>query len=591
MMGQQKSVEEIKDKIYLKLKFLYGEMDAQKYFAKITNIIENFQKAKLQSFMKGFDHKKWVDEKDVVLITYGDQIQEENVKPLKTLDYFLKKYMKGVVSWVHILPFYPYSSDDGFSVIDYLKVNPELGEWEDIERIGKHFNLMFDAVINHISSKSDWFNQYLKGYSNFENFFIELDKDTDVSQVTRPRALPLLTKFLKDEEEKYIWTTFSEDQIDLNYKNGEVLIKVIEVLLYYIAKGAKLIRLDAVGYLWKELGTSCIHLEQTHTVIQLFRDILDIVSPDVMLITETNVPHKDNITYFGNGYNEAQMVYQFSLAPLVLNAFHTGNVKHLTEWADSLETLTERTTFFNFLASHDGIGIMPAKGILNDQEIDDLVCRVHKNGGYVSYKSNGDGTQSPYELNITYLDALSDHNESKDILIKKFIGAHSILLSMVGVPAIYIHSIMGSHNYYEGVKQTGRYRTINRQKFNKEVIDKELSDRQSDRFKIYTQLSELIQKRKAEKAFHPNGKQIVLKLDSSVFALLRISPDGQESIISLTNVSNNLRNVTIDLHHCPLPLAQVSQVKDVISNKTFEIDKNQSLSILLEPYQVMWLKV
>ncbi|WP_094550441.1 sugar phosphorylase [Petroclostridium xylanilyticum] len=583
------SITGFEEKIYHKLQLLYGTEEAQEFYCKLIEVINRYKNKQQQDKIKRFHKELWLDERDVFLITYGDQVKEQGVPPLKTLEHFLNKYFKGVISFVHILPFYPYTSDDGFSVSDYAKVNPEFGEWEHIEEISKQFNLMFDAVINHISSKSEWFCRYLEGDKDFDNFFIEMDKNTDVSKVTRPRTLPLLTKFSKNGEEKYLWTTFSEDQIDLNYKNGNVLIEIIDILLFYASKGAKVIRLDAIGYLWKEIGTSCIHLPQTHTVIQLFRDIFDIVYPEVILITETNVPHKDNITYFGNGYNEAQMVYQFSLAPLVLNAFHTGSAIHLIEWASSLEPLTERTTFFNFLASHDGIGVVPAKGILTDDEIDDLTKKVTQNGGYVSYKTNSDETQSPYELNITYFDALSDHDDAEDVKIKRFITAHSILLSMVGVPAVYIHSIMGSQNYYEGVKETGRYRSINRQKFNRKDIEQELMDSQSIRFKVYTQLSELIKKRKQQKAFHPNGKQQVLNIDQSVFSLLRTSPDGKESIISLNNVSGSQKDVRININD--YLLTDVNEVVDVISGTSFKLDAQKGINILLEPYQVMWLKV
>ncbi|WP_276717060.1 alpha-amylase family glycosyl hydrolase [Caloranaerobacter azorensis] len=339
------SIEEKKKKILDKLVFLYGEEKNNKIFESMMKLIERYQNNICNS-----SGKEWVDEKGIFLITYGDSIRQEGNSGIKALHEFLNKYLKGIITNVHILPFYPYSSDDGFSVIDYFRVNPELGNWNDIENMSKDFDLMFDAVINHISAKSEWFQGYLKGEEEYENFFIETEPCPELSKVTRPRALPLLTKFETSKGEKYIWTTFSEDQIDLNFKNEKVLLKIIELILFYVSKGAKTIRLDAIGYLWKEVGTSCIHLKQTHKVIQLFRDILDIVAPETILITETNVPHKDNISYFGDGYNEAQMVYQFPLPPLVLNAYQTGNASYLLKWADSLEQISSRTTFFNFHA-------------------------------------------------------------------------------------------------------------------------------------------------------------------------------------------------------------------------------------------------
>lgn len=575
-------IEEKKKSILDKLIFLYGKEKSNKIFENIMKLTERYQ-----NNIHNNSDKEWVDEKDVFLITYGDNIKEEGKGALKTLHEFLNKYLKGIVTNVHILPFYPYSSDDGFSVIDYFKVNPELGNWDDIENMSKDFKLMFDLVINHISSKSEWFQGYLRGEEEYKNFFIETKPCEELSKVTRPRALPLLTKFETSEGEKYIWTTFSEDQIDLNFKNEKVLLKIIELILFYVSKGAKTLRLDAIGYLWKEIGTSCIHLEQTHKVIQLFRDILDIVAPETILITETNVPHKDNISYFGDGYNEAQMVYQFPLPPLVLNAYQTGNASHLLKWADSLEQISDKTTFFNFLASHDGIGVMPAKGILSEEEINEMVKKAKEYGGYVSYKDNGDGTKSPYELNINYFDALSHPDDEEDIKIKRFMGSQAILLSLMGVPAIYIHSLLGSRNYNEGVKESGIYRRINREKLLLEKLEKELNDKNILRNKIFSKYVELIKIRKTEKAFHPNAKQKVIFANESVFSFVRTSLDNEEAIIVLNNVSNKEQKVKIELKECGLE--KVNVLRDLISDENVNVD-NGIIEITLKPYQFMWLK-
>ncbi|KPU26880.1 sugar phosphorylase [Caloranaerobacter sp. TR13] len=572
----------MKNRIIDKLDFLYGKDKSLHIYEEILNLIEDFQ-----SKFNKTANKEWVDEKDVFLITYGDNIKEEGKGALKTLHEFLTKYLKGIITNVHILPFYPYSSDDGFSVIDYFEVNPELGNWDDIESMSKDFKLMFDAVINHISAKSEWFQGYLKGEEEYKNFFIETKPCPELSKVTRPRALPLLTKFETSEGVKYIWTTFSEDQIDLNFKNEKVLLKIIELILFYVSKGAKTLRLDAIGYLWKEIGTSCIHLKQTHKVIQLFRDILDIVAPETILITETNVPHKDNISYFGDGYNEAQMVYQFPLPPLVLNAYQTGNASHLLKWADSLEQISDRTTFFNFLASHDGIGVMPAKGILSEEEINEMVKKAKEHGGYVSYKDNGDGTKSPYELNINYFDALSHPDDEENIKIKRFMGSQAILLSLMGVPAIYIHSLLGSRNYNEGVKESGIYRRINREKLLLENLEKELNDKNTLRNKIFSKYVELIKTRKAEKAFHPNAKQKVIFVNESVFTFVRTSLDNEEAILVLNNVSNKEQRIKMELKECGLE--KVDVLRDLISNEKVNID-NGIIEITLKPYQFMWLK-
>ena len=406
-------------------------------------------------------------EKDVVLITYGDQVVEPHKPPLQTLNQLLCRYAKGTINSVHILPFMPYSSDDGFSVIDYASVDPNLGSWTDIQQIAQDFDLMVDLVVNHASTQSSWFQQFLADNPEFEDYFIWVEPGTDLSRVVRPRAQPLLTPFQTASGEHQVWTTFGPDQADLNYHNPEILLKMIEILLLYVEKGARIIRLDAIAYLWKETGSPSIHLPQTHSVVKLFRCVLDAVAPGVQLVTETNVPHLENISYFGNGSDEAQMVYQFPLPPLVLYTFLSGNASDLSRWASDVSLPSNQTTFFNFLASHDGIGLRPVEGILSPDKIQALVERTLAHGGCVSFKSEADGSQSAYELNISYFDALSDPSGAEPISlqVQRFMASQAILLSLVGVPGIYIHSLFGSRSDYAGIQASGRYRSVNREKF------------------------------------------------------------------------------------------------------------------------------
>ncbi|MFA5576825.1 MAG: alpha-amylase family glycosyl hydrolase [Tissierellaceae bacterium] len=506
-------------------------------------------------------------QEDSVLITYGDSLLLDGQMPLQTLNDFAETMIKDAIKIIHILPFYPYSSDDGFSVIDHKEVDGKLGSWEDIEDF-KH-DLMFDGVINHISKDSYWFQEYLRGNSDYQDYFIESDPDMDYSKVVRPRALPLLTPFLVGGQKRYIWTTFSSDQIDLNYKNPRVFLAIVEILLKYVKKGARLLRLDAIGFAWKELGTSCIHLEETHVLIQLLREILTAVNPEVIIITETNVPHEENISYFGNGHNEAHMVYQFPLPPLTLHTFISGNSRRLSQWAASLQRSSNETTFFNFLASHDGIGLRPVEDILTAEEIGAMVDRVLENGGLISYKDNGDGSRSPYELNINFMDALDDELD-EDILINKFLAASAILYSMIGVPGIYIHSLLGSWNDLEGVETSGVARRINREKLDYRQLISELKTKDR-RKKVFERNLHLLNIRKNESAFHPYGYQEVIEEDPRLFIIRRTSIDKKESILVIVNISEE----------------EVS-----FKAKGRELVDGQFVSgdIKLGPYDVKWIK-
>ena len=553
------------------LAFLYGADEVPRLIPRVEKLI-----ALHHARIPVREYK--LTEQDSILITYGDQVQDPNEKPLRTLTAFCKQYLSGVIHGIHILPFFPWSSDDGFSVVDYRKVDSNLGNWEDIFSLQNHFHLMFDGVINHISSQSAWFKSFLRGEPPYSDYFIATEGSPDLSKVVRPRTLPLLTTFETSSGEKRVWTTFSSDQIDLNYKNPEVLLEILDVLLLYVERGATFIRLDAIAYLWKEIGTTCIHLPQTHQVIQFLRLALNEVAPHVQLITETNVPHADNISYFGDGTNEAQLVYNFALPPLTLHTFHTGDSRVLSNWAKTLTLPSNKTTFFNFLASHDGIGINPARGILSEDEIDSLVRKAIEHNGLISYKQNSDGSQSPYEMNINYFDALSNPNanESLDLQIDRFIASQAIMLSLVGVPGIYFHSLFGSRGWIEGVKQTGHNRTINREKCQLGQLQKELADENSLRSKVFRRYRQLLLARRSSSAFHPHGAQKILDYHSSVFAIERISPDGKSRAACLHNVS--IKPVTFSTNY--------KSGTDLFTDQPLQVS-----SIMLEPYQFLWVNL
>jgi glycosidase len=478
-------------------------------------------------------------QRDALLITYGDQVREPDVPPLRTLGEVLEEHAAGAVSGVHVLPFYPSTSDDGFSVADYRAVDPALGTWDDVCRLGRRFELMFDAVFNHVSAQGEWFQGFLRDDPRYRGWFITVEGDPDLSQVVRPRALPLLTPFATAAGERRVWTTFSADQVDVNVREPGVLLALIDVLLFYVARGARFIRLDAIAYLWKEIGTSCIHLPQTHRVVQLMRSVLDQVAPYVQLITETNVPHRDNVSYFGDGSDEAQLVYNFALPPLVLHSIATGDATALSRWAGTLELPSSGVTFFNFLASHDGIGVNPVRGILSDDEIQALVDLAPAHGGYVSYKHNPDGSRSPYELNVSYFDALSDPavGEPEETQIRRFLVAHAIMLAMPGMPGIYFHSLFGSRGDRAGAEASGIPRRVNRQKLARADLERELAEPSSRRARILFALKALLRQRQASEVFHPGGRWEVVATDPRVFALRRTSPDGAEAALCLHNVS------------------------------------------------------
>jgi sucrose phosphorylase len=481
--------------------------------------------------------KTALSHRDSILITYGDGIRRSGEKPLSTLNELATQYLSDCISAIHLLPCFPYSSDDGFSVIDYYRINPDLGDWPEIATLSKGFDLMFDAVINHMSQESEWFQAFLRGEPRYQNYFITADPSEDHSRVVRPRALPLLHPFEKEGATVHVWTTFSRDQVDLNYKDAGVLLQVLDILLFYTSRGARYLRLDAIAFLWKETGTPCIHLDETHAVIQLMRSVLDDICPGTVLITETNVPHSENISYFGNGGNEAHMVYNFTLPPLLAHSLHSGEIDTLTNWARSLDIPPE-TCFFNFTASHDGIGVRPLQGIVPDTAVTELAGYAEAHGGFVSYKDNGDGTQSPYELNCNYLDLLSSPNENNTLRIDRFMLTQSVMLCMPGVPGIYYHSLLGSCNDRDAALESGIPRRINRAKLDFDSLVQELNNADNYRNRIFTRYKKLLQVRRSQPVFNPYGPALY-QSDGLLFIITRSSDD--EELQAIHNFSGEVQ--------------------------------------------------
>ena len=552
---------------------LYPEEIAQRA---VNDIIDLIFKYKQRIVSKEYH----LSQKDIILITYGDQVNRNHEASLQALNDFMDRHLKGVINSIHILPFYPSSSDSGFSVVNYSAVDPHMGSWREIDLISSKYRLMVDGVINHVSQFSDWFKAYLSGDRYFKDFFIEVDPSTDLSKVVRPRTTPLLSEFVdKDGKIHNIWTTFSKDQVDLNYKSHRVLRNVLDALFYYIEKGAALIRLDAIAFVWKEIGTRCVHLEQTHELIQLIREVLHEVAPEVIIITETNVPHSENVSYFGSGDDEAQMVYNFALPPLLLHSLLKEDTKILTEWAKTLVLPSKKVCFFNFTASHDGIGLRPIKGILSDAQINYLIDTVRSHGGLVSYRTEEDGSESPYELNCSYIDALTDPNESDVVRIKRMLLSQASVLIMPGIPGIYFHSLVGSRNYLDGVKHTGINRSINREKFHVDWLENELTTEGTLGKIVFDSYKRLISIRINESAFDPFGDFRFLDLGEKVFAVDQFSIDRSERILAIHNFSSE--RVT-----CMLPEDIVLPLDDILSS----LEVENTNSVTLEGYQMVWLK-
>lgn len=555
--------------------FIYGREQGMLTFDSLQQLIPK----KITS-SKAAKLRDSLTEKDTCLITYGDMLQPSKKEPethsqtaLEQLKEFLERWNHGSFNYLHILPFHPYSSDDGFSVIDYREIDPALGDWNDIAALAKEYKLVFDLVLNHGSKQSAWFQSFLENKESYRDWYITKPADFDVSSVFRPRMHPLLTPFCrKDGSVVFVWTTFSEDQVDYNLANPQVLLEFIKIFFEYIEHGARIVRLDAIAYIWKEDGTSCIHHPKTHAIVKLLRALIDYLELDVLILTETNVPNEENLSYFGKG-DEAHLVYNFALPPLVLHAAVSGDASPLRTWANTLPQPGEGPIFFNFLASHDGIGVLPINGLVDDLSFKKTLNTVIERGALVSYKDAQSGPV-PYEINCSYLSAVAPLSlgTSKE-RARAFLCCHGVLFAFAGLPAVYFHSWVGSEQWEEGPQLFGYNRAINREKPRKDIVETALNDEHSLRASVYTGFEKLLTFRKSERSFAPDIPQQILPAEGSVFALARGPDPSGRYVLCIQNLSNN--QAKFDLRTAP-------KIEILIQHG---IDSE----MLLSPWETRWI--
>jgi len=584
-----------RERMFSRLSLLYGETEAKEWMPELERLLRVHHAHKPQELIdheKDFDPFERFTEKDVVLITYADVLKGERGSFLSLLHRFIQEYNRGGINTIHILPFFPYSSDRGFAVVDFKAVDPEMGTWECIKAMDADYDLMFDGVLNHCSSGAQMFREWLRGNPIFKDFFIAYDSPDDLtpdqrSKIFRPRTSDILTRFDTIDGPKYVWTTFSKDQIDLNFRNPAVFMQVLESLLFYVRRGADILRLDAVTYVWAEPGTECVHLPETHAIVKLIRDVMGVVASGVALITETNVPHEDNVSYFGNGYDEAHMVYNFALPPLVLHTFYTQDATAISRWAKDLKIDSRAATFFNILDTHDGVGVMGVKGILSKEQIDSLIQKAKEHGAYVSYKATEDNVEDPYEINTTWWSAINraDSDEEVAFQVKRYIASRSILLVLKGVPGLYTHGLFALPNDYELAETSNVMRDVNRGIIDSKLLSDAFADPDSKRSHLVRMSRKIHLSRTRNRAFHPQGDQRVLMISPDVFVVLRVSPEGDQHILTMTNVTD--RASSIEIPRSDLGLKK-TKWRDLMTEKEWTVERDQ-LSITMQPYDVIWL--
>ncbi len=565
----QKKISSILRTIY---KPSLNERDIDHLQDQIIQIIKKFNQNNSKK-------KLTISEKTSLVICYGDNINSNQKSSIQVFQNFFKKNLNKYFDAIHFLPFYPSSSDSGFAVKDHYKIERRIGSWSDIKKISKFSNVMADIVINHSSARGLWFKNFLKKKRPGKDYFLTVNSKFNTSKVVRPRDHKLLKKIDIFGKSDFLWRTFSADQIDLDFKNPSVLLRFIKIMVHLVSNGVTIFRLDAIAYLWKKNSTNCINLKQTHEIVKLLRLISNLLNVETIIITETNLPEKENLSYFGKN-DEANWIYNFSLPPLLIHAFLFENSSYLNKWSKKLPNAKFQNSYLNFIASHDGIGMRPTEGILNKNSLNDFLKRLKKNGSKFSYRKVQNKSRKVYEANITVFDALkkSDTDPNGKFFLERYISAHAIMISFEGIPAMYFNSLFGKSNDEAKYVITGNNRDVNRYKWSYENITKKLKNKNAKQSIFYQNLVKLLEIKRKQKAFHPNAKRLNINLGSKIFCYERISLDKKQTIICITNLSTKLQYIKIHKN--------LVKYRDLIGRKIFfTLDKK----IKLDPCQTIWL--
>ncbi len=567
-----KNYEKIFNDVNAIYSYILNESEIKKLSNKILKLIEKKKRKK----------KYNINEKDILLISYADTIRLKNKKSFLVLKDFLDTYIKKKINIIHILPFYPSTSDGGFAVTDFFKVDNSHGNWSDLRKLSSNYRVMSDIILNHASSKSTWFKRFLENHGVGKDFFLTVDKEFNTRHIVRARSHKLLQKFETKNGNKLVWCTFSRDQVDFNFKNPKVLIAFIKLIIFLSNKGIKLFRFDAVAFIWKRQETNCVNLDQTHAIVRLFRTLLGLIDGESKIITETNLPFRENFSYFGNS-DEAHIIYNFSLAPLIINTLIKGNSAAFRRWSMSMPPAKDNNSYLNFIATHDGIGLRPLEGIIKNKDINILLNTLKRYGSKFTYRRDKNNKRVIYEANISLFDALSGTIKGKDnYSYHRFYCAHAIMLSFEGIPAFYIHSLFGTRNNISLLKKTGIKRSINRTSYDYKDITEALKNNGSHISKVFNNILNLIEIRKKQIAFHPNATQYTLNLGNNFFGIWRQSVNRKQSIFAIYNITNNMQR----LHINKINILNFESWSDLISENKINKKKNY---LNFSPYQCMWI--
>ena len=458
------------------------------------------------------------------------------------------------------------------------RLEPRLGSWEHLGALAHGRTLMADLVLNHVSAAHPWVQQFRNHQQPGVDCVLAPDPDAGWDQVVRPRSSALFTPLQTDTGIRSVWTTFGPDQVDVDWSSDAVLQGFIDLLVRMTRHGVSWLRLDAVGYVWKEPGSRCIHHPRAHLLVKVLRSVLETLQPQGVVVTETNVPEEENLSYLRPG-DEAHIAYNCPLPPLLLDAILRERADLLNAWLLRWPQLPALTTLLNFSASHDGIGLRPLEGQMDENRLEQLLEACERRGGLISHRRLSDGTERPYEINISWWSAMADGGRDPSLLQRqRFRLSQLLVMALPGVPAFYLPTVLASSNDEASFRQSGHRRDLNRERFNAEAIERTLRNPDSDASFCLSMLDNAMAIRSTLRAFHPQASFSCLPTNAPDRVLIKRG-EGADSLWAVHNFS--AQRIDLNLR----TLANESRWCDRLQGSA--VMPNQ---LTLAPFAVHWLQ-
>jgi amylosucrase len=558
-----------------------------------------------------FCSEKWVG-----MMLYTDRFAGDISKLKANLNYFEELG----VNLVHLMPLLKCpkeNNDGGYAVSDFRTVEPGLGSMDQIAALAEDFRardmlLMLDITINHTSDEHEWAQKALKGDDTYQSYYYMYEGRTipDAYEQAMPEVFPDTAPgnfTYKKEIDRWVMTVFHDYQWDLNFTNPVVFAEMLDNLCFLINQGVDIMRLDALAFTWKKVGTSCQNLPEAHALIQLFKACTLVVAPGTLFLAEAIVAPNEIVKYFGNsqeGSDECDMAYNATLMTLLWEAVATKSNRLFHTTLDNVPPKPDATTWLNYVRCHDDIGLgyedqhaawagydaWGHRKFITDFLIGKIEWSFAKGSPFMIEKATGNARISGALASLAGLEQSLEKGDYDQIqlAIKRILMLHAIILSYGGIPMLYMGDEIGMTNDYEYLDQS-KYakdnRWMHRPKFDPQKDELKYKKGTIEN-KIYSGLTDLIKKRKETREFADgNNLHRVDSRNERVLAYVRY--EGVYRTLCIFNLNDQPEPFYADIlqEHGFVPK---EQLYDRISDRYLA---SNSYNIMLQPYQCCWLNL